>query len=98
MTTRQKELLELFLNSNSEIGTGREILKNIEEAIKEKSIKSRRAKLEKCGFTIIEGSHDKIYFHDPKYSFTLSNSPSEHRGDDNMLSDIKKKIDIYRKI
>ena len=98
MTTRQKELLELFLKGNSEIGIGKIVLKDIEKALKEKSLVSRRSMLENCGFTVTKGAHDKIYFHDPKYSFTLANSPSEHRGDENMLSDIKKQIDIYRKI
>ena len=98
MTTRQRELLELFLKGNSEVGVGKIILKDIEKALKEKSLVSRRSMLESCGFTVNKGAHDKIYFHDPKYSFTLANSPSEHRGDENMLSDIKKEIDIYKKI
>ena len=98
MTTRQKELLDLFLKSNSIVGYGQELIKEIEKALKEKSLPARRTKLEKCGFTVQKGSHDKVYFHDPKYIFTLANSPSEHRGDENMLSDIRKRIDIYRKI
>lgn len=98
MTTRQKELLELFLKGNTQVGVGKELFKDIEKALKEKSLPSRRSMLQKCGFTLTKGDHDKVYFHDPKYSFTLANSPSEHRGDENMLSDIKKQIDIYRKI
>lgn len=98
MTQRQKELLELFLKDNNEVGVGKDLINEIEKALKEKSLKTRRAMLEKCGFTLEKGSHDKVYFHTPKYSFTLANSPSEHRGDNNMLSDIKKRIDIYKKI
>lgn len=98
MTERQVELLSAFLENNKEIGIGREIFTNIEKALKEKSLSTRRSRLEKCGFTITKGSHDKMYFHVPKYGFSLANSPSEHRGDDNMFSDIKKRIDIYKKI
>ncbi len=98
MTYRQKELLDIFLKNNKEIGAGRELMKEIEKALKEKSLTSRRSMLAKCGFTLEKGSHDKAFFHTPKYSFTLANSPSEHRGDENMLSDIKRRIDIYKKI
>ena len=97
MTERQQELLTAFLNNNKEIGTGKVLLNDIEKALKEKSLPTRRSMLSKCGFYVKKGSHDKVYFHNPKYPFTLANSPSEHRGDDNMLSDIKKVIDIYKK-
>lgn len=96
--TRQKDILDTFLKENELLGEGKEILNNIENALKDKSLQSRRSKLEKCGFTLETGSHDKMYFHEPKYSFTLANSPSEHRSADNMFSDIKKGISIYKKI
>lgn len=96
--TRQKDILDVFLEENELLGEGKEILNNIENALKDKSLQLRRSKLEKCGFTLETGSHDKMYFHEPKYSFTLANSPSEHRSVDNMFSDIKKAISIYKKI
>lgn len=98
MTDRQRELIGHFLENNPLVGAGKNLMKEIDKALKEKSLPKRRSMLENCGFTIEKGSHDKMYFHTPRYSFTLANSGSEYRGGDNMLSDIKKKIDIYKKV
>lgn len=96
--TRLYELLSLLLSSNRIIGTGRVILKDIEKAMSEKSLETRRSILKKCGFTVEMGAHDKIFFHDSKYSFTLANSPSDHRSQQNTGKEILKKISVYKKI
>lgn len=96
--TRLYELLSQLLSLNKFMGTGKVIFNDIEKALSSKSLSTRRSTLEKCGFTIEKGSHDKIFFHNPKYCFTLANSPSDHRGQKNMLTDILKKINVYRKI
>lgn len=97
--SRQRELLDLFLFQNKLIGNGKRILEDIEKALKEKSTPAKLTKLKNCGFDIEEGgSHYKLIFHHPKYNFSLSSSPSDDRGSKNLLSDICKKIDIYKDI
>lgn len=95
--TRPYELLTDILSNNNISYDEKKFQKDLLGALQDKSLDKRRKKLESLGFTVEKGSHDKIYFHDPKYSFTLANSPSDYRGSNNTLSDILKQIDIFRK-
>lgn len=52
----------------------------------------------KNGKTIEDGTHYKITFHDPRYMFTVSKTPGDHREGKNLISDICKAIDISWKI
>ncbi len=96
--TRINELIKSIMSSNSFSNIGKKIFSDIKIALKEKSLSRRRQLLKKCGFEVTIGAHDKIVFKDNKYSFTVSNSPSDHRNDNNLFSDISKKLDIYRKL
>lgn len=61
--------------------------------------KTDKATLQELGFTINEeGPHYKLVFHDPRYTFTVSKTPSDYREGMNMLSDICKALDIEKKI
>lgn len=95
--TRPKELIEDFLACNDFKNIGRTLLGKIEEALKEKSVQKRNAELERLGFTLSEGPHDKAYFHKPEYSFTLAKTPSDSRSTKNIISDVKRNLDIYKK-
>lgn len=94
--SRPAEILDHILKINKPTGCGKEIMKEINNALKETSLRQRRQRLRGCGFTVEEGKHDKIIFHDEKYCFTLANTPSDSRSGANMLSDIAKKIDINK--
>lgn len=76
---------------------GKNIFEQIDIALNEKSLEKRQRELEHLGFIMTDGTHDKAYFHDPKYSFTLAKTPSDHRTNDNTMSEIRKKLDIYKK-
>lgn len=95
--TRSYEIIENILSNNSFSNHGKEIFKNIKKALREKSLTNRRKRLEECGFKVEVGSHDKIIFHDNRYMFTLSNTPSDYREEDNIYKKIMNILDIYRK-
>lgn len=61
--------------------------------------KASKSQLKELGFSIEEGgSHYKITFHDPRYSFTVAKTPSDHREGKNLVSDICKVLDVGKKI
>ncbi len=45
-----------------------------------------------------EGPHYKVIFHDERYMFTVSKTPSDYREGKNMISEIAKIIEVERKI
>jgi len=61
---------------------------------------SNKSTIRELGFTIDEdgGAHYKLTFHDPRYMFIVSKTPSDHREGRNLFSDICKKLDINKKI
>ena len=95
--TRPYEIVENILSVNNFSNHGKEIFKNLKKALGEKSLINRRKRLEECGFKVEVGPHDKITFHDNKYLFTLSNTPSDYRDVENMYKEIMARLDIYRK-
>lgn len=94
---RGKEIITMLLSNNTSTNTCRDYMNSIKNALFEKSTEKRRNLLERCGFIVEKGSHDKLVFYNPKYTFSLSNSPSDHRESENLFSDISKRIDITRK-
>ncbi len=96
--TRAGEILNSILTENNVKGNCDVLLKKIEGALKEKSPETRRKLLEDCGFTVKHGPHDKLIFHNEKYQFTMSNSPSDYREGRNLYSDIKKAIENNKKL
>lgn len=61
--------------------------------------KATKVQLKSLGFTVEEdGTHYKLTFHDPRYIFSVSKTPSDHREGKNLVSDICNVIDIERKI
>lgn len=94
--TRTYEILNSVLQINELSCTGKAIYKEIKDALNSKSLDERRKRLKNCGFEVSQGPHDKVKFHNDKYTFSISNSPSDHRNNDNLFSDMMKVIDIYK--
>lgn len=93
---RKEEIIKHLLEDNKITGEGKEIFQEIDKVIKDKSTNSRRRNLEKIGFVLEKGSHDKYaYKGNSKYAVTISNSPQDNRTDKNSSSDFLRQIDIY---
>lgn len=96
---RVSEIMECILNENEKAGHGDELMKDVENALKEKSYEATCRELEKCGFTrVSENKHVKVYYKDKKYMFTVDKTGSDHKADDNLLSDIIKYLENNKKI
>lgn len=93
--TRSYDILSAILNNNSKSNIGTELFNSIKKALSE-PLPQRRKSLDRCGFTVTAGSHDKIIFHENKYVFSLSNSPSDYRDTINFYQDIMKRINVYK--
>ena len=95
-------LIEDMLQANPFVGKCKTIVETVRKVLKKSGAltSADKAELEKCGFKIEdEGAHYKILFYnDPRYMFTVSRTPSDHRQGKNLASDILKKIDISKKI
>lgn len=94
-------LINAMLKENEEIGECRKILDGIREVFSGdgRLTNASKSKLRSLGFTISEsGKHYKIYFHDPRYMFTVSKTPGDYREGKNLIADISRMIDIYKKI
>lgn len=61
--------------------------------------KSMKARLKALGFSLEEdGTHYKLTFHDSRYMFSVSKTPSDHREGKNLISDICNILDVERKL
>ncbi len=97
---RQHELLQSIIYNNDITGENEKILGGLKKIFKPgfRWNNITKSKLKSLGFEITEGSHNKIMFHDSKYMYTVSSTPSDNRGIRNLMSDIEKGISISRKI
>lgn len=94
-------LIQSMLDANPNVGECKRIMDGVNAIFSagDKLNKSSKAQLKDLGFSIQEdGSHYKITFHDPRYMFTVSKTPSDHREGKNLVSQIRSVIDIERKI
>ena len=90
-----------MLEANPVIGEGERVISGISTIFGGggRLNKTSKAQLRDLGFTIEEdGPHYKLVFHDPRYMFTVSKTPSDHREGKNMISQIRAMIDINKKI
>lgn len=93
---RKEEIIKNLLANNEKTEEGKKLFKEVEKAVNEKSIEARRNGLEKIGFVLEKGSHDKYAFKgNPNYTITISNSPSDYRATENSYKDFIRQIDIY---
>lgn len=94
-------LIESMLEANPKIGECEQIINNIKGIFKngETLNSADKSKLYESGFIIQEdGTHYKLKFHDDRYIFPVSKTPSDHRGGKNLCSDISNMINIEKKI
>ncbi len=91
-----------LIEANPSIGECKKIVEAIKRILKKGSnlTSTDKSELKEVGFNIIEdGAHYKLLFHnDPRYMFTVSRTPSDHREGKNLASDIIKIIDVEKKI
>ena len=99
---RDHELLSGILQRNKIKGEGLPTLDAIEQALKDGGDRMgprEFAQLERYGFKIVsDNKHYKLIYKDnPKYQFTIDKTASDHRTTLNIISDITKKISVYKK-
>jgi hypothetical protein len=98
---RDYELLFDILQRNKLKGNGLPVLEAIEQLFKDGDRIGQReiSQLERYGFEIVsDNTHYKIVYQgNPQYAFTLEKTPSDHRYGRNMISDITKKLSVYKK-
>lgn len=83
---RDYHILKDIINSNTYSEVGETIKKQIFQILKKNSLsKIDSNELKSIGFEQKTGSHDKYIFHnDDRYIVTVSNTPSDFRGGENM--------------
>lgn len=94
-------LIQSMLDANPREGECKRIMDGVNAIFNngDKLNRSTKAQLKNLGFSIQEdGSHYKITFHDSRYMFTVSKTPSDFREGKNLVSQIRNVIDIERKI
>ena len=97
--TRRNELIADLLKENAIIGKGQEtfdVVKNVFSNGEEMSAHDI-SELKRVGFDIVsESPHYKIVYKNSKYWFTVSKTPSDKRGGKNLVSDITRRLSIYK--
>lgn len=101
VNSRGYVIIQSLLEANPQVGECSKIVSELRNIFSGdgRLTSSKKSQLKGLGFSVEEeGSHYKIIFHDERYMFTVSKTPSDHREGKNMISDICKIIDIERKI
>lgn len=99
--TRPYCIIQSLLDANPKTGACEKIIQGVKAVFRsgEKLTKVTKGQLKDLGFTIEEdGPHYKIIFRDPRYMFTVSKTPSEHRGAKNLIGTICRALDVEKKI
>lgn len=100
-SSRAYTIIQSLLAANPKVGECSRITTGVRSVFNGQGrlTKADIASLKELGFTVKEdGPHYKLTFHDTRYMFTASKTPSDHREGKNLISDICKVIDIERKI
>jgi hypothetical protein len=94
--SRREHILSAILNSTKTTEFSKTQRDELKRLLREYTSmdKSIRIGLEKLGFTVTDdGKHHKlVYRSDPRYTFSLPKSGSDHRGGLNAVSDISKRL------
>lgn len=97
---RAYELISGMLDVNKEQGNGRAIFEGIRSLLSKGQALTKRelGEFKRMGFDVTsDGKHYKLKFHgSSKYLFTLSKSPGDDRFGKNLISDISKKLSVYK--
>lgn len=100
--SRAYAIIQSLIKANHPIGECNRILGELKIILYngDRLNASNKSKLKDLGFLIEEdgGTHYKLTFHDPRYMFTVSKTPSDYREGKNLYSDICKILDVTRKL
>lgn len=99
--SRAYAIIQSLLEANPKRGECERIISEIRSIFSDggKLTKAKKSRLKDLGFSVEEESkHYKLVFRDPRYFFTVSKTPSDHREGKNLVSDICNTIDIERKL
>lgn len=99
--SRAYAIISSLLEANPRAGSCARVVEEVNSVFRngEQLSQNSKARLESIGFTIEEDRrHYKLIFHDPRYTFTVSKTPSDYRGGRNLVSDICKIIDVEKKL
>lgn len=100
--SRPYALIQSMLDANPRVGDCESILNDVERALSDggKLNSSSKSLLRKNGFVITEDTkHYHLMFHDSRYMFTTSKTPGEcRRGGKNLVGEIRRTLDVERKI
>ena len=94
-------LIQSLLEANPRVGECAKIMEEVKNVFcgDGRLTSAKKSRLKDVGFSVQEdGPHYKLIFHDERYMFTISKTPSDYRNGDNTISDICKRLDIERKI
>ena len=97
--TRKNELLVGLLKENPIIGNGEETLEIVKRIFStgEEMTPQNITDLKRLGFEISsESPHYKLVYKNSKYWFTVSKTPSDKRGGKNLVSDITRRLSVYK--
>lgn len=100
-TSRAYTLIQSLLKANPKVGECERVLEGVSTIFSgdARLQKTSKSELKRLGFIIEEdGPHYKLFFHEPRYMFSVSKTPSDYREGRNLLSEIRSVIDIDRKI
>lgn len=99
--SRAYTLIQSLLSANPKIGECERVLNGLTDIFSGnfRLNKNTITQLKQLGFEVkVDGPHYKLYFYKPKYMFSVSKTPSDHREGKNVISQIRNIIDIERKI
>ncbi len=99
--SRAYMLIKTLLDANPKVGENERVMTDVRKVFsnEERLTAAKKTQLKSLGFIIEEeGSHYKLIFHDQRYMFTVSKTPSDYRGGANLLSKICNMLEIERKI
>ncbi len=94
-------LIQSLLEANPYVGECSKIMAEVRNVFSGdgKLTSIKKAQLKSVGFSVEgDGSHYKVVFHDARYMFPVSKTPSDYREGKNTISDISKILDIEKKI
>ena len=99
--SRAHVMIQSLLEANPKNGEWEHIISEIQNIFsgEGKLSKASISRMKELGFSMEEDTrHYKFTFHDPRYLFTISKTPGDHRNGRNMITDIRKRLDIEWKI
>lgn len=99
--SRAYVLIKTLIDANPKVGENERVMTDVHNVFNdgERLTAAKKAQLKALGFTIEEdGAHYKLIFHDQRYMFTVSKTPSDYRGGANLSSKICSMLSVEHKI